>query len=110
MFNNSKLDRAMKRQSKAQSSQPDEGYKKLSRASYDGQSYIFCEKISPASDLRQVMTMNLNNRLHECARTLKLSGGDAIAQELKYHSACLRSLYNRERSHLKALEKRDISE
>ena len=58
------------------------------------------------------MTVNLNNGVHECARTLndgkllaKLSGGDAIAQELKYHCACLCSLYNRERSHLRALEK-----
>ena len=56
--------------------------------------------------------MNLNNRLHECAQTLndgklltKLSGGDAIAQELKYHCACLSGLYNRERSHLKPLGK-----
>ena len=58
------------------------------------------------------MTMNLNKRLQECAEALndgkllaKLSGGDAIAQELKYHRVCLRALYNRERSHLRNLEK-----
>ena len=58
------------------------------------------------------MTMNLDKRLHECAQTLndgmllaKLGGGDAIAQELKYHCACLAALYNRERSHLRSLEK-----
>ncbi|KAJ8287036.1 hypothetical protein GJAV_G00046280 [Gymnothorax javanicus] len=56
--------------------------------------------------------MNVNIRLHECATTLnvgkllaKLSGGDAIAQELKYHCTCLTALYNRETSNLKSLEK-----
>ena len=50
------------------------------------------------------MTMNLDKRLNDYAQTLndetlmaKLSGGDAIAQELKYHSTCLVGLYNRER-------------
>lgn len=58
------------------------------------------------------MTMNLNRRLHECAQTLndgkllaKLGAGDAIAQELKYHLGCLPSLDNRERFHLRNLEK-----
>ena len=56
--------------------------------------------------------MHLDTRLHECATTLndgkllaRLSGGDAIAQELKYHRTCLTNLYNRETSHLKSLEK-----
>lgn len=42
------------------------------------------------------MTMNLNKRPQECAKALndgkllaKLSGGDAIAQDLKYHRVCL---------------------
>ena len=42
------------------------------------------------------MTMQLNERLNECAKTLndgmllaKLSAGDAVALELKYHPACL---------------------
>ena len=55
------------------------------------------------SERRQVMTMNLNNRLNECAQTLndgkllvRLSGGDAIAQEYKYHFAYLTDLYKRE--------------
>ena len=40
-----------------------------------------------------------------CNLLAKLGGGDAIAQELKYHRACLTALYNRERSHLRSLEK-----
>ena len=33
-----------------------------------------------------------------------LSAGDVVAQELKYHSACLVTLYKRERSYLCAQE------
>ena len=60
------------------------------------------------------MTMNLNNRLNECARNVndgkllaRLSIGDAIAQELKYHLECLTDLYNRERSHLRATKRHE---
>ena len=74
--------------------------------------HIWGNKISPASNLRQVMIMNLNNRLHERAQTLndgkllaKLSGDDAIVQEMKYQHTYLSDLYNKERSHLKGFEK-----
>ena len=53
------------------------------------------------------MTMKLNKKINDCAKTLndgkllaKLSAGDVIAQELKYHPACLVALYNRERAFL----------
>jgi hypothetical protein len=29
----------------------------------------------------------------------RLSGGDIVAQELKYHHSCLTALYNKERAH-----------
>ena len=67
-----------------------------------------CEEETETSTLRQVMTMQLNERLNECARTLndgmllaKLSAGDAVALELKYHPACLVAVavYKRERAH-----------
>ena len=42
------------------------------------------------------MTIKLNERLNQCAKTLNdgrllsiLSVGDVVAQELKYHPACL---------------------
>jgi hypothetical protein len=54
------------------------------------------------------MTMQLNTRLHLCAQNLqdqkllaKLSAGDVVAQELKYHGACQTSLHNKERAHLR---------
>lgn len=120
-FNNTKLLRAQKQQSDAQCSETDEGQTKHRRTmmqkSLDDQVCFFCDNISPESDLRQVMTLQLNDRLHECAQTLndakllsQLSGADAIAQELKYHHLCLIHLYNREKLHLRRLEKESQSE
>ena len=50
------------------------------------------------------MTLNLNEKLKSCTETLqdrsllaKLSVGDVIAQDMKYHPAYLASLYNRKR-------------
>ena len=55
--------------------------------------------------------MKLNERINESARNLsdmkllaKLSAGDVVAQEFKYHPACLVGLYNRERDHLEVLK------
>ena len=55
-----------------------------------------CERESPTTALREVMTRKVNDRLNECARNLsdekilaRLSAGDAGAQEFKYHPACL---------------------
>ena len=54
----------------------------------------------------------LDQRLNECARNLKddkllarLTCGDIVAQELKYHSSCLTVLYNRERAHIATIAK-----
>lgn len=58
------------------------------------------------------MTMKINTRLHQCATNLqdkkllaKLSAGDVVAQEFKYHGGCLKALYNKERAHLSSLNK-----
>ena len=55
--------------------------------------------------------MKLNEKLNQCARILndgnliaRLSGGDVVAQELKYHTNCLASLYHRVRSHIRVQE------
>ena len=57
-------------------------------------------------------TKDLDKRLREVAETLgdgkllaKLTGGDVIAQQFKYHRTCLTALYNRERSHVNVLAK-----
>ena len=104
LFQKYRLERARKRQPSPGSTQSIDGCPKLRRTSHAiGQPECFvCDEEEPKSDLRQVMTMNLDKRLNDCVQTLndeklmaKLSGGDAIAQELKYHSTCLVGLYNR---------------
>ena len=69
------------------------------------------------TNLREAMTMKLNQRLNECGQTLgdrrllaKLSAGDVVAHELKYHPGCLVALYNRERAHLKSQETQQNAE
>jgi hypothetical protein len=51
------------------------------------------------------VTKQLDKRLNECARNLNngkllavLSGGDVVAQELKYHYSYLTALYHKERA------------
>ena len=112
MLNNTKLERARKR--RAERVQPEECQTKLRRTILKKTVCFICDKEASSSELRQVMTMNLNNRLNECARNVndgkllaRLSIGDAIAQELKYHLECLTDLYNRERSHLRATKRHE---
>lgn len=57
------------------------------------------------------MILTLNDRLKECDRNrndgkliARLSGGDTVAQEFKYHLSCLTVLYNKERPHLAAIK------
>ena len=68
---------------------------------------FLCEKQEPKSELRNAMTIELDQRLNGYARNLndgkllvRLTGGDIVAQELKYHRSCLTALYNRERVHI----------
>lgn len=115
MFNNCKLERATKRATEIQNN-PGESRAKVRRSSMEMQHCFLCEKKEPTSELRQAMTMQLNERLNECARNLNdgkllalLSGGDVVALELKYHCSCLTTLYNRERAHV-AQKNREICE
>ena len=63
------------------------------------------------------MTMQLDKRLNECTLHLNdgkllavLSGGDVVAQELKYHYSCLTVLFHKERASLLTIENQDDSE
>ncbi|KAL0198142.1 hypothetical protein M9458_006682, partial [Cirrhinus mrigala] len=114
MFSNYKLKRATKRAAETQND-PGEGHQKIRRASTEVQQCFLCEKMEPTSEMRQAMTMQLNERLNECARNLNdgkllalLSGGDVVALELKYHWSCLTDLYHRERAHIKAEKQEKI--
>lgn len=63
---------------------------------------FLCDETAPLKDLRNASTFQLDEKVRKCALFLKdskllakLSMGDVISQELKYHSACLISLYRR---------------
>ena len=116
LFNNTKLSRAEKRSTSAGNS--DEGSRsKIPRKVQEAkaQECLFCR--TKEGELREAMTMQVNKRINECAKTIsdkkllaKLSAGDVIAQELKYHPACLVALYNEERAYLKAKEQEKAQE
>ena len=62
---------------------------------------LFCDKCTDGP-LHQVTTFDVDCRVRKCANTLqdskllaKLSAGDLIALEARYHARCLVALYNR---------------
>lgn len=120
-FNNTKLQRAQKRHQPRDDNRSDQPSPKFTRqrpiTTAEEQPHcldecFICEKPSSRSELHETMTMKINTRLHQCATNLqdkkllaKLSAGDVVAQELKYHGGCLKALYNKERAHLSSLKK-----
>ena len=102
LFNNTKLQRAQKRAS-CSDGREESSCSKVPRRSQQPATLecFLCEKQDSVTNLREAMTMKLNQRLNECGQTLgdrrllaKLSAGDVVAQELKYHPGCLVALYN----------------
>ena len=118
LFNNTKLQRAQKRAS-CSDGREESSCSKVPRRSQQPATLecFLCEKQDSVTNLREAMTMKLNQRLNECGQTLgdrrllaKLSAGDVVAQELKYHPGCLVALYNRERAHLNSQETQQNAE
>ncbi|CAC5424531.1 unnamed protein product [Mytilus coruscus] len=120
-FNNTKFKRTEQRYESTKSTKSETGCSpKFFRRSVDHSDTkskqdivkcFLCDKEAPLSSLKEAMTMKLNDRLKRCAETLqdkellaKLSTGDVIAQDLKYHPACLVALYNKERAVKKKTE------
>ena len=112
LFNNTRLQSAQK--SKRPTGDGDESNSSsniVSRRSPTRQKAecFLCEE--QGGEVREAMTMKLNKRVNECAKMIsdgkllaKLSAGDVVAQELKYHPTCLVALNNRERAHLNELK------
>lgn len=118
LFSNYKLERArnqkLGKDKKKRGTTGEDGPKscKIPRSCPNFSVCFLCEEEKSTSTLRQVMTMKLSYRLKEVAMTLndgkllsRLSAGDAIAQELKYHPDCLAKLYNKERAHWRKLSR-----
>ena len=66
---------------------------------------LFCNQVIRDEKSREAMTFKVNSRALESARLLedeallaKLSAGDVMAQEVKYHPKCFTGLYNGVRS------------
>lgn len=115
-FNNTKLKRATDKADSKNKPKDDTCESPFTRRSSDVSVNLgivkcfLCDEEAPLSSLREAMTMKINDRLKQCAETLqdkkllaKLSAGDVVAQEMKYHPACLASLYNK----AKACEKKN---
>ncbi len=119
LYNKTKLKRAAKR--KTIPAEIEEApLKKYTRstsvqASSETDHCFFCEKPGKFSEsLHQVSTLGLDARVRQCALKLqdqsllaKLSGGDLIALEAKYHIQCLVSLYNRARQSKESHQQED---
>ena len=113
-YNKTKLLRAGKRKSSSNDSYETE--QKHTRKSLPSQSStvscFFCGSLAPDETLHEVTTFELDTKVRQCAMKLqdtvllaKLSAGDMIAQEAKYHSRCLVTLYNRARDFKSAGDK-----
>lgn len=111
MFKDTKLQQVLKRVASTTETDVRNTRNKIQKRA-DIEECFLCEE--KGGDLREAMTMKLNDKVNECARTLsdgrllaKLSAGDVVAQEMKYHPPCLVALYNRERSFLNAQKQVD---
>ena len=104
-FNTTKLQRAEKRVIASDSEQENGPAKKYRcRSSFQEMPKdccFFCGE-GPLESLHEAATMHLDSRVRKCARDLqdesllaKLSVGDMVAIDAKYHLQCLVSLYNR---------------
>lgn len=112
-LNNTELQRARKRAAKSQatdtetcSDKPGPSSKRTRSSStpisMTDDLCFFCGKESGAERLHEVTTFNTDLRVRESAAALddtellgRLSTGDMVALEAKYHAKCLASLYNR---------------
>ena len=81
-------------------------YTRLSKESepHSDKTCFFCGKSNEGDTLHNVSTFDLDIRVRQCALKLqdkpllaKVSAGDLIVQESKYHAQCLASLYNKAR-------------
>ena len=111
-YNKSKLDRVLKRlSSETTSSESFEPVRKATRSSLDTSHNMkearcfFCEQAGTTTDLCLALTFSVDSRVHSIAvkphdtRLLdKLSLGDMMAIEAKYHKRCLTDYYNKDRS------------
>lgn len=121
IFNNTKLKRAQKRkhEDSDQCTSPIKS-RRLSISTSTQKSstvFFFCCKEDVSSQLHAASTLEVDRKVRECALLLKdgnllakLSTGDMIAIEAKYHTKCLTMLYNKARQHKLSSQRNTRSE
>ena len=69
---------------------------------------LFCEEYDPQQELHECLSIPTSNRVKAMAEDLedfkllgKLSEGDMVAAEARYHSKCFLNLFNRHRKHIR---------
>ena len=121
LFSNTKLERAKKRKLSAiaeeedrddceqiidvSSSSPIKARRSSNASSCLPENHcFFCDSADSTTNLHSASTLEVDRKVRECANLLndgklisKMSVGDLIAVEAKYHAKCLVSLYNRAR-------------
>jgi hypothetical protein len=118
LYNNTKLERAKKRKLAKSDKDEDSADEEPSSSSpvksrrssiltgpvAQNLQCFFCDKQDSPDNLHCASTLEVDRRVRDCARLLndssliaKLSTGDLIAIEAKYHANCLVSLYNKTR-------------
>ncbi len=105
-YNKTKLQRAEKREMPQEDDSETHKFTRLSseQEQHSPEICFFCGKSAAGDALRNASTFELDIRVRQCALKLqdkpllaKLSAGDLIAQEAKYHAHCIASLYNKAR-------------
>ena len=83
---------------------------------FHGESHcFFCGAVDSPLNLHAAFTLEVDEKVRECALLLKnnnliakLSAGDLIAIEVRYHAKCLVGLYNRARQSNSPTTKRTV--
>ena len=112
-YNKTKLQRAEKRKPSRESSPLKKYLRHNKGEKTPSEKCFFCDESAEGKTLHNVSTFQLDACVRQCAYKLenkpllaKLSSGDLIAQEGKYHAECLASLYNKARNLDKSTEDR----
>ena len=104
MYNKQKLERKRKSYEKQS--------RKMTRLSTSLKNFsencLFCEEYDPQQELHECLSIPTSNRVKAMAEDLedlkllgKLSEGDMVTTEAKYHSKCFLNLFNRHRKHIR---------
>jgi len=110
LFSNTKLKRAKKRcliTSEADS--PIKARRTSIKDTGIKEHCFFCDEADTSSNLHKAETFQVDKKVRDCAVLLndgqliaKLSAGDMVALEAKYHTKCLVSLYNQARDQMRS--------